>query len=273
MADTGIVTKTVLFLHGLGTTSRMWDEHVRLLPEFTCLKPDLPGHGSAGRQPWVSLQQTAAEVARLIESTPEGRAHVVGLSLGATVAMELMNSRPELLDRVVLDGAGGIRWRFAPLLVALAAAASPFIHTRPVLRMIARALSIKPDRRDQFYREFRMLDRRSFARAARHALGVRLRNTTFRGPVLLLAGAREIGAARVSNATLARLLPEASAWYLPGSWHAWVGTNPDLHRATVAAFLRGRPLPSGLKVEDSQPRRSLLADRPAEPPGRDAGRS
>jgi pimeloyl-ACP methyl ester carboxylesterase len=258
MADTGEVTHTVLFLHGLGTTSRMWDEHARLLPEFHCLKPDLPGHGSAGGHPWVSLQQTAADMAALIEATPERRAHVVGLSLGATVAMELMNSRPELLDHVVLDGAAGIRWRFAPLLAGAATAVSPFVHTLPVLRLVAHALSIKADRRPGFYSEFRMLDGRSFRRAARHALAARLRNTSFPGPVLLLAGGREIGAARVSNATLALLLPRATAWYLPGSWHAWVGTNPDLHRAVVRAFLLDEPLPGGLRREDSKPRRSML---------------
>jgi pimeloyl-ACP methyl ester carboxylesterase len=254
------VTQTVLFLHGLGTTSRMWDEHARLLPEFHCLKPDLPGHGSAGGRPWVSLPQTAADMAALIEATPERRAHVVGLSLGATVAMELMNSRPELLDHVVLDGAAGVRWRLAPLLAGAATAVSPFVHTLPALRLVAHALSIKADRRPGFYAEFRMLDDRSFRRAARHALGVRLRNTRFPGPVLLLAGAREIGAARVSNATMALLLPNATAWYLPGSWHAWVGTSPDLHRAVVRAFLMGGPLPEGLTREDSKPRRSAAGD-------------
>ncbi|MGD0247889.1 MAG: hypothetical protein ABSB75_02445 [Candidatus Limnocylindrales bacterium] len=40
------------------------------------------------------------------------------------------------------------------------------------------------------------------------------------GPVLLVAGGHDIGATRVSNATLARALPDAEAWYVPGTWHA-----------------------------------------------------
>lgn len=249
---------TVVFLHGLGTTSRMWHEHAKLLPEFNCLFPDLPGHGTSRDRPWISLSQTASEVAALIEATPQRRAHVVGLSLGGAVAMELMNTRPELLDRAVIDGASGISWRLAPLLVAAAVAISPVLHSRPFMRLIAQVLSIKADRRPEFYAEFRLVDGGSFRRSVRHALAARLRNTSFAGPVLLVAGEHDIGATRVSNATLARLLPDATALYAPGTWHAWAGTNPDLHRAMVRAFLRGEPLPVALTPESSHPRRSLL---------------
>lgn len=250
---------TVVFLHGLGTTAGMWREHVLLLPEFRCLVPDLPGHGTASGRPWVSLQAAAAEVAALIEATPEKRAHVVGLSLGGAVAIELMSTRPELLDRVIVDGAAAISWRFAPLLAAGAALVSPFLHTRPLMRLLARVLSVKSARRRGFYEDLRLVDTRSFRHSVRDALGARLRNPAdVRGPVLLVAAERDVGAARVSNATLARDLRNASAWYLPRSWHAWVGTQPDLHRAMVRAFLLDEPLPSQLVAETSRPRRSRL---------------
>jgi pimeloyl-ACP methyl ester carboxylesterase len=251
MAEPG---RNILFLHGLGTTSRMWDEHVRLLPEFTCLNPDLPGHGTRSRRPWVSLADTTAEVARLIEAAPGGRAHVVGLSLGGAVAIELMNTRPELLDRVLIDGAAAIPWRFGPLLARGAALVSPAMHSLPFMRLVAWSLSIKQDRWPDFCREFRLVDPGSFRRSVRHALAARLRNFDFPGPVLLVAGRHDIGATRVSNATLARALPNASAWYAPGTFHAWAGTNPDLHRAMVRAFVTGEPLPDGLLPETSQPR-------------------
>lgn len=266
MADTGPVRRTVIFLHGLGTTSRMWHEHAKLLPDFDCLLPDLPGHGTACHRPWVSLAETARDVAALIEATPEGRAHVVGLSLGGAVAFELLNTRPDLVDGVLIDGASAVSWRLAPLLVVAAALISPLIHSRPFMRLVAQALSIKAARRPEFYREFRLVDGGSFRRSVRHALAARLRNTEFPGPALLVAGQHDIGSTRVSNATLARLLPSASAWYAPGTWHAWAGTNPDLHRAMVAAFLRDEALPDGLRHEESRPRPSMTDDKLARRP-------
>jgi pimeloyl-ACP methyl ester carboxylesterase len=267
MADTWAMAeraRNILFLHGLGTTSRMWDQHVRLLAEFNCLNPDLPGHGTRSGQPWVSLADAAAEVARLIEAAPGGRAHVVGLSLGGAVAIELINTRPELLDRVLIDGAAAIPWRFSGLLSSGAAIVSPAMHSAPFMRLIAWSLSIKADRWLDFSREFRLVNPGSFRRSVRHALAARLRNFDFSGPVLLIAGSHDIGAARVSNATLARILPNATAWYAPGAWHAWAGTNPDLHRATVRAFVTGQPLPEGLVAENSRPR-AVARPRVSEP--------
>jgi pimeloyl-ACP methyl ester carboxylesterase len=247
--------KTVVFLHGIGTTAGMWNEQVLQLPEFRCLAPDLPGHGKAAGRPWVSLQATAEEVAALIEATPEKRAHVVGLSLGGAVAIELMNTRPELLDRLIVDGAAGISWRFTPVVVAAVSLISPFLHMRPLMWLLAAVLSVGKPRRQGFYADLRLVDTGSFRHAVRDALSVRFRNAAaMRGPVLLVAAERDVGATRVSNATLARELPQASAWYLPGAWHAWVGTRPDLHRAMIRAFLVGGSLPGELQPETATPR-------------------
>jgi pimeloyl-ACP methyl ester carboxylesterase len=247
----------VVFLHGLGTTARMWNDQLRALPEFQCLAPDLPGHGSATARPWVSLAATAAEIAALIEATPHKRAHVVGLSLGGAVAIELMSTRPELLDRVIVDGTSAVSWRLGRLLSAGVAIFSPFVHTRPVMRFLAWALSVKTDRHNGFYDDLRLVSGRTLRRSVHDALAVRLRNADrVGGPVLLVAGQHDVAAARASNATLARQLPDASAWYAPRRWHAWVGTDPNLHRAMVRAFLLGQPLPPQLAPETTRPRRS-----------------
>ncbi len=247
----------VVFLHGIGTKSGMWNRHIGMLPEFDCIAPDLPGHGAAAARPWVSVSAAAAEVAALIEATPQKRAHVVGLSLGGAVAIELMNTRPELLERVVVDGVSAVPWRLTPLFRTGVALVSPFIHTRPIRRLLAHVLSVGKPRRDGFYAELELVSGKTMRRAIRDALRVRLTNPSrVRGPVLLVAGQRDVGAARVSNATLARQLPAAGAWYLPRSWHAWAGTDPDRHCAMVRAFLLDEPFPAGLVAETARPRRS-----------------
>ena len=246
--------RTVVFLHGIGTKSGMWHDHIRDLPEFDCLAPDLPGHGTATTRPWTSLKDAAAEVTRLIESTPAGKADLVGLSLGGAVGIELMNTRPELVGRVLIDGVSAVPWRPAPLMLAAVALVSPFIHTRPVRWAIAKALSVQKPRRTGFYAELDLVSGRTIRRAIRDAISVRLRRIDFPGPVLLVAGQHDVAAARVSDATLAAELPNAEARYLPRAWHAWAGTDPNLHRAMVSAFLRDEPLPNRLLPETAKPR-------------------
>ena len=37
---------TVVLLHGVGGNGSMWTDLMAGLPEYHCLAPDLPGHGS-----------------------------------------------------------------------------------------------------------------------------------------------------------------------------------------------------------------------------------
>jgi pimeloyl-ACP methyl ester carboxylesterase len=96
-----------VFLHADGASGGMWDQHMGRFAGYHCLAPDLPGHGRSSHLPWSSLEDTTQQVVGLIEGRiPARRAHVVGLSLGGVVAHTLLAQRPELLDRVVIDGAG-----------------------------------------------------------------------------------------------------------------------------------------------------------------------
>ena len=86
---------TIVFLHGSGTTARMWAEHLPNYAAYHRLAPDLPGHGESRHVIWKSLTDTAKRVAQLIETrAPERQAHVVGLSLGGEVAYLLIANYP-----------------------------------------------------------------------------------------------------------------------------------------------------------------------------------
>ena len=129
----------VAFLHADGASGGMWDQHVRRLAGYHCLAPDLPGHGRSNHLPWTSLDDTARQVAELIEGrVPARRAHVVGLSLGGVVAHRLLAHRPELLDRVVIDGAGVLPARSVGLWKLGMALVAPFIHRRLVIGVLYR---------------------------------------------------------------------------------------------------------------------------------------
>ena len=95
----------IVFLHATRLTGAQWARQVAdLSDEFRCLTPDLPGHGTAADVPFT-LDGAADRVAALIERDAGGRAIVVGLSLGAYVAMDLAARRPELVAGLVLAGA------------------------------------------------------------------------------------------------------------------------------------------------------------------------
>jgi len=96
----------VLLLHAGIADRRMWAPQVEALEAagHRVVAPDLPGYGDAALEPGeVSYVDVAA-------SHVSGPAAVVGCSFGGRVALELAFHRPELVDRLVLVGAGLGSW-------------------------------------------------------------------------------------------------------------------------------------------------------------------
>jgi pimeloyl-ACP methyl ester carboxylesterase len=219
------------------------------LSGYHCLAPDLPGFGRSNHLEWRSRIDTTDRVAALIEARiPSGRAHVVGLSLGGSVAHALLARHPDLLDRVVIDGCGVLPWWGTALLKAGVAAISPFLHTGPVLGAIARAWNFDEETKADLRAASPLAFRRGFA----HANDTRISPEELKAscPTLLVAGERETKPpVRASNAALAALMPNAEARFMPGQGHGWLGQEPDLHVRMVGAWVGGDELPSKLLPE------------------------
>src|SRR5512146_922025 len=102
--DSGRGQPLVLLHEGIADRT-MWDDVTPMLAErFRVIACDLRGFGETPLPdgPFVY----AADVVGLIEALGVERAHVVGASLGGHVALDLALARPELVDRLVLVGAG-----------------------------------------------------------------------------------------------------------------------------------------------------------------------
>jgi len=109
----------VILLHGLGSSGEDW---LLQTPELgmqrRLLAPDLPGHGrSQGFRHWPRIEDFAVAVSAMLRETHAEPAHVVGLSLGGAVALQLAVDSPEQVASLVI--ANGLA-RFRPSLEVLA---------------------------------------------------------------------------------------------------------------------------------------------------------
>jgi len=95
----------LVLIHGFQTDHREWDEVAALLErDFRVIRYDLRGHGRSGRaeQPFFPHEELAA----LLDELRIPRAAVVGLSAGATVALDLATIAPERVSHLVLVSPG-----------------------------------------------------------------------------------------------------------------------------------------------------------------------
>lgn len=107
----------LLLLHAGIADRRMWDD---VLPTFASgfrvVRFDLRGYGETPLPdgPFVY----GADAAELLEQLGIERAHVVGVSMGGHVALDLALARPELVHRLVVVGTGIGGWEFGPTMKA-----------------------------------------------------------------------------------------------------------------------------------------------------------
>jgi 3-oxoadipate enol-lactonase len=95
----------VLLLHGLGADATSWNLQIPLLSEagFRPIATDAPGFGHSqydGRG-W-SIRRVACELAEFLKELQIGSAHIVGLSMGGTIAQQLALDCPRLTRSLVL---------------------------------------------------------------------------------------------------------------------------------------------------------------------------
>lgn len=242
---------SIVFLHGIGASGWMWGRQIASLADFHCLNVDLPGHGKSSHETWVSMADTAAQVAAAIrERATHGRAHVVGLSLGGHIALLLLEHHADLLDRVVISGVTAAPMPNRALLPVQLWLTSALMKRRSFAETQARSMNIPPDMQAAFAENLAAMSMQAYRRiwqeVAYYQVPSSLRSVNV--PTLITAGSRESGIIKQAVHTISNLMPHAQGCFAPNVGHGWNVEAPDLFSAMVRAWITESPLPSRLQA-------------------------
>ena len=237
----------VVLLHGLGSSSADWPEQQAALETgHRVLAVDLPGHGGSPLPPGaLTIEGMAGEVAALLAYLDEAPTHVVGLSLGACVALRLALQAPARVRSLTLVNAFARLQPAGPsdlvrlALRALLLGAAPM---ETVAAHVARRLFPWPEQRALYESAVAALaatPRRAYVAAMRALARFDARGqvAAIRQPTLIVAGDRDTSVPLGAKTRLAAAIPRARLLVVPASGHATPHDQPAAFNRALLEFL------------------------------------
>ncbi|WCF08652.1 alpha/beta hydrolase [Paenibacillus thiaminolyticus] len=241
----------LVFLHGGGVSGWMWEKQLEYFKgRYHIVIPDLPGHGKSKDIPFHSICQTAQSIIQLIDMHREGRqVTVVGFSLGAQIALEMLGMREDVADHaVIVSGLAKPMKLGYSLLAPLLRMSYPLVKNRSFAQLQARQLRIGPEQFERYYQESLQMKRDTFMAMMQENMSYRLpegfaRN---RARILVMAGEKERKVMKDSAAFIARSHPGAEGYLVPAAGHDLpLGGLRSFHLA-LEAWMSGGELPPGM---------------------------
>ncbi len=221
----------LILLHGGMCTVETLDAQTPALARrYRVYVPERRGHGrTADLDGPITYEVMAADTIAFMEAVGSGRAHLVGYSDGALVALLVALQRPELVDRLVLIGQYVNFEYLRPELEAMMGALTADVLP-PMLRELYAAAS--PDGPEHFEVVFDKL-----AAVWRSDPGIAFaRLADVQAPTLVLLGDRD-AISLEHAAAMQRALPVAQLGVVPGATHALPMEKPELTNRLMLDFL------------------------------------
>lgn len=239
--------QTVLLLHGLGATGASWEFQFQPLVEagFHVLAPDARGFGASSYPGKTSVADMAGDMAALLEHLGASPSHVVGISMGGTLALQLAVDHPGMVKKLVLVNTfASLRpekisvWLYFAIRFAL-------VHTLGLpaqARAVAQRIFPKADQeelRQALISQILQADPRGY-RAAMRALGmfdIRRELSGIRAPTLVITGSSDTTVPLKTQKVLSENIPQASTRLVPDAGHAVIVEKPHIFNQILLDFL------------------------------------
>lgn len=240
--------ETLLFLHGIGGNARNWAAQLEhFAPRYKAAAWDARGYGETGGA--VAQFEQFAEDAAAVIAALGSPAHVVGLSMGGRIALDLVKRHPRHVRSLTLaNTSAGSAETAAPEKVAafLALRLKPLVEEGLTPADIAERIvsgiegpGISPEAREALLDSHRRLHKEGYIAAMRAVTGF----TDFPDfaaiavPTLVLTASNDRVAPPAHARLMAQRIPGARLVEIAGSGHISNIEAPEAFNAALGDFL------------------------------------
>jgi pimeloyl-ACP methyl ester carboxylesterase len=243
-------SETIIFIHGLGISGWMWNEQLEFFQDYHSIIPDLPEHGKSRSLNHFTIDDAAEGIVELINKHAHNqRAHLVGISLGAQVVLQILSKTPELVNSAFISGALISNESSNEMLLKSLHYTLKKYQTVKNSDFFIKANMRMYNMPKKFYKEFK----KSTASIENENLEEILReNITFKlfpelenleVPVLVMVGEKDYKIIKKSALNIIEKLPESKSAMACNVGHLWNLESPKLFNKTLYSWLTQRKLP------------------------------
>jgi pimeloyl-ACP methyl ester carboxylesterase len=246
-------SETIIFLHELNMAGWMWCRQTESLPDYHCIVPDLPGHGESQNIAKFTLDDAAKQVIELIDQRSlNGKAHLVGMAMGAQVILKILSRAPEVADRVFISGAlinsTSPSESFHELLDYLLNVYIPVKDDHLSIGSYIRCYGIPKNQRGKYINSTQVIKPSTAFNVLKENILFEMPDNLDKFPnsVLVMAGEKDYSVIKRCALDIADKLPCSNAYLATGVGHIWNLEAPELFNQVLHSFLSGKSLPDVL---------------------------
>ena len=225
--------ETVVLLHDFFGTHQSWDfQLLQLSRYFLVLAPDLRGHGKSPlRDSSMTISDMADDVIAMLDNTGSNRAHIVGCSHGAVVALHLARCAANRVASIAVTSAPDLS---NPEVIAYGREYASHVYPR----LEAELEQVHGTNSDGYTRDALL---RNFVQSLDSPpddhLDALEKAAEIQVPTLVLGGDRDPVMPPERALHLAQTIPDAELGILPNTGHLAHRETPSLYTETLLDYI------------------------------------
>jgi 3-oxoadipate enol-lactonase len=238
----------LLLIHGLGSSTEDWEPQIAdFAAHFRVITYDVRGHGRTDKpRARYSIRQFADDAAALLQHLDAAPAHILGISMGGMIALQLAVDHPKMVKSLTIVNSGPelvLRTWKQRIAIYSRFAIVRLMGMRKMGEMLATRLLPGPAHaaaRDTFVERWARNDPDAYLRALRALIGwsVTPRLGSIRVPTLILAADQDYTPVPFKEEYTAKI-PGARLVVVPDSRHMLPVERPAEFNRAGLDFLRG----------------------------------
>lgn len=245
--------ETIIFLHGGAMAGWMWEEQVDSFKDYHCILPDLPEHGLSTDIKPFTIKGAAELVIDIINKRGHnGKAHLVGISLGAQIIVQILSTSPEVVDHALISGTLTRRIPQTETLLKLLdytfRVYEPVKDTDFLIKANMRTYNMPKNLFEKFKESTHLVKVDALNRILRENMLFKLPEGLERveSPVLIMTGEKDYKIIKESATDLVNALPISEGYMAPKVGHAWNLESPQLFNWVLRRFINDNDLTEAL---------------------------